>query len=132
MILIDTSAWIEFFRKSGSKYIKQKVAAYLDRDEAVYTCPVYYELIVGARDQEIGIIEVALSLCERRIFKSDYWGKAANLDRKLKQKGVTIPRDDLFVATVAFDLKMSILCKDRHFDIIRDKGGLKLKIEQLA
>ncbi len=131
MILIDTSAWIEFFRKSGEKFIKLEVATYLDLDEAAYTCPIYFELLAGAKENEIGLIDETLSFCERQIFKSNYWEKTAKLERSLRQKGITIPRDDLFVATVALEVNMAILCKDRHFDIIQNEEG-SLKVEQLA
>lgn len=132
MILIDTSAWIEFFRKSGDLSVKRKVAEYIERDEAAYTCPIYFELLAGARDHEKPVIDEALSLCERQLFKKDYWVKAANLENKLRKKGTTIPRDDLFVAIVAVENQIPILCMDRHFDMIRDKAKLNLKIQQMT
>jgi hypothetical protein len=131
MILIDTSAWIEFFRRAGSRAAKERVAAYMDAVEAAYTCPVYFELLAGARDTEKACIEQALEFCERIPFTGSHWAKAAELERSLRKSGVTVPRDDLFVATVALAEGLSVLCRDSHFETMRDAGRLKLRIESL-
>jgi len=132
MILIDTSAWIEFLKKSGNSGVKRRVADLLDRDEAAYTCPVSFELLVGARGREIALIQETLSFCERRLFDAHCWDRAAELEQKLKQNGVTVPRDDVFVATVALEEDWPILCRDKHFDQIRTTIESKLQIEQYA
>jgi predicted nucleic acid-binding protein len=128
MILIDTSAWVEFFRRSGDQAIKQQVAAYIDADSAAYSCPVYFELLAGVRNNEQQVVEEALSLCERLIFEPTHWERAAELERRLRQRGVTIPRDDLFVAAVALEKQLPLFCHDRHFSIIQEKGAVPLRI----
>ena len=42
MTLIDTSAWIEFFRKAGRSDVRNRVAAYLDMGEAAYCGPIEF------------------------------------------------------------------------------------------
>ncbi len=132
MILIDTSAWIEFFRKRGDLHIKQKIATYLELDQAAYTCPIYFEILAGAEDHEKDLILETFELSERMIFKPEFWEIAATMERKLRRKGITLPQDDIFVATVANEMDLPLLCKDRHFNVIRDKCLLSLDLEQLA
>lgn len=131
MTLIDTSAWVEFFRKRGDRATKHEVARLLDLDEAAYSCPIYFELRAGARDQELALIEETFSFCRREIFQPGFWQRAADLERQLRRKGVTVPRDDIFVATVALEKRVEILCRDHHFDTIRE-AGIEVEIRQFA
>jgi len=62
MTLIDTSAWIEFFRKTGDPQVKRRVAAYVELGEAAYCGPVEFELVTGARPSEIRDVDTALKL----------------------------------------------------------------------
>jgi predicted nucleic acid-binding protein len=47
MILVDTSVWIEVFRKPG----RVPVEDYLDLEEAVTCLPIIQEVLQGFRDQ---------------------------------------------------------------------------------
>ena len=53
MILIDTSAWIEFLRDTGSPTCDQ-VALALDKEIAVAD-PIRMEVLAGARDEQHAI-----------------------------------------------------------------------------
>jgi predicted nucleic acid-binding protein len=132
MILIDTSAWIEFFRKKGSPQAKSRVASLLNDDAAAFTCPVLMELIAGAREpSELELISETLSLCQRLVFKPEFWERAAHIERTLRQRGVMVPRDDVLVATVACEHRVILVCRDTHFDLIGRKADCELKIEQI-
>jgi predicted nucleic acid-binding protein len=132
MILVDTSAWIELLRKHGDAKVKAHVARYLSIEEAAFTCPVRFELLAGARDSERGDVEQALEFGHHLPFTEAMWVKAADMERGLRGRGVMVPRDDIFVATVALEHNVGILCKDRHFDLMRDRGRLPLTLEQFA
>ncbi len=131
-MLIDTSMWIEFFRKGGSFALKQRVATLIELDQAAFTCPIHFEILSGAHDSEIGLVKETFALIERHPFRPEFWDQAADLDRRLRKKGVTIPRDDLFIAVAAHRLSLTLVCKDKHFDLIREKTGFALQIEQHA
>jgi len=132
MILIDTSAWIELLRKHGDAEVKACVARYLSIEEAAFTCPIRFELLSGAKDAERASVEEALSFGHHVPFTEAHWAKAAEVERSLRARGVTVPRDDVFVAAVAMESRVAILCKDGHFDLMRDRGQLPLKLEQFA
>lgn len=132
MILIDTSVWIEFFRKKGDQQAKSRVASLLNGDVAAYTCPVMMELIVGAKaPAELDLISETLGLCQKIVFQPEFWERAAHIERSLRQCGVTVPRDDVLVATVASEHRLVLLCRDAHFDLIGLKSGCELKIERI-
>ncbi len=133
MILIDTSAWIHFFRRQGNPAAKRHVAAALNDDTAAYTCPVLFELLVGARqDSEIALVRDTLDLCVRLPFGAADWVQAAQLECALRRNGTVVPRDDILIAAVACDRKVPVLCCDRHFDLIRLKGQVALVVQQVS
>ncbi len=132
MILIDTSIWIEYLRRNGDAQVKVRVRNIIAMGKAAYSCPVYFELLAGAKDEELADIEEALSYCSRLPFEPAHWDAAGNLYRNLRQLGVTVPRDDARIAAVASALDLPLLCRDKHFDVIRNKGGLSLDLEQMA
>ncbi|WP_448590808.1 hypothetical protein [Thermoflexus hugenholtzii] len=50
-ILIDTSAWIEFYHPKGSAYVKQALQEALEHHEIAMTAPIMVELLSGARTE---------------------------------------------------------------------------------
>ena len=131
MRLVDTSAWVEFLRRQGDPRVKQAVARYLQADLAAYTCPTRFELLSGVKPAEKADLEQALQFSHHVPFERDDWSQAARLERRLRDRGVTIPRNDLFVATVAIRTGLTIACRDAHFDTLRKVVGGKMEVEQL-
>ena len=142
MKLVDTSAWVEFLRRQGDAQVKHTIARLLQADQAAYTCPIRFELLSGAKSHEENDLEQALSLSQNYQFEPDDWRQAALLERRLRAKGLTIPRNDLFVAVVAIRVRMPVVCRDKHFDAIKKivaeglndatkKFGGELKVEQV-
>ena len=129
MTLVDTSAWIEFFRPKGDREYKKRVAVLLRSGAAAYTCPTYYEILMGARPVEEADIKAVLSESNRIHFGAEHWNSAALLGRELRKSGVTVPSIDLFVAAVAISEQMRVLCKDEHFSRMRQVLGDRLRLE---
>ncbi len=130
MILIDTSAWIEFFRKHGRPDIKSRIASYIEMEKASYTCPVLFELLSGASPKEAEDIRNVFSFCSRIIFSVEHWEYAAELKAVCRSKGLSIPNDDLFVCSAALKNNIGIFHLDRHFELFTEKTKLPLKIEK--
>ena len=128
MTLIDTSAWIEFFRKAGRSDVRNRVAAYLDMGEAAYCGPIEFELLGGARESERSDILQAFRFCTLLEFPTACWQRAAEIERSLRAKGVTVPRDDVFDAAAAIHHGVSLYSTDPHFTLMRDKGKVPLKL----
>ncbi len=128
MTLIDTSAWIEFLRRKGDPTVKQRVAAYLAEEQAAYCGPVEFELLSGARDAERADVEAALTFSTCLEFSRPCWRRAAELEQRLRLRGITIPRDDVFVAATAVHYRVALYACDAHFALLFKAGirGLEL------
>ncbi|MDP6522663.1 MAG: PIN domain-containing protein [Kiritimatiellia bacterium] len=128
MILIDTSAWIDFLRRHGDPATKSRVAAYIELGDAAYCGPVEFELLTGARPREISDVKAALSFSTLLPFPQACWQHSAEIEKQLRSKGVTIPRDDIFVAAAALHHEVSLFTHDPHFTLMRDKGNIPLEL----
>ena len=58
MTLADSSAWIEFLRKSGDPLVKGRVASLLDAEAAAYCGPIQFEVMARARASETEDIDM--------------------------------------------------------------------------
>ena len=131
MKLVDTSAWVEFFRARGDSRVKRHVASLVQADAAAFTCPIYFELLAGVRQAEQQDLETTFAFCQRVLFVAADWVEAARLEQVLRSKGLRLPRNDLFVATVALRTGRDLVCRDRHFEQMRDQAGFKLRLEMV-
>jgi predicted nucleic acid-binding protein len=128
--LVDSSVWVEFLRKKGDPVIKQAVGQLIESDLAAYTCPTWFELLSGARQEEEADLKKALEFSCHVLFEQDDWLQAASLERQLRAKGLTIPRNDLFVAVVGIRAGLPVACRDAHFDAMHRAFGKRLMVEQ--
>ena len=131
MKLVDTSLWVEFLRRKGDPTVKQLLARLIEADLAAYTCPVRFELLSGVKPEEEADLAQALAFSRHVPFEREDWPAAALLERRLRARGLTLPRNDLFVATVAIRTRLPVACRDTHFEAMREAIGASLKVEQL-
>jgi predicted nucleic acid-binding protein len=131
MKLVDTSVWIEFLRRKGDPVVKHALARLLQADRVACACPIRFELLCGVKPNEEADLQQALALVQHFNFESDDWAAAAQLERQLRGKGLTIPRNDLFVAAVAMRTRFPVVCRDSHFDAMQKIAGHQLKVEQV-
>jgi predicted nucleic acid-binding protein len=128
MTLIDTSAWIEFFRKAGNRDVKRRVATLLELGQAALCGPVEFELLTGATKREMATLREAFGYCERLEFSDACWQRAAEVESRLRSKGVTVPRDDVFVCAAALVHELPLLACDQHFLQMRDRGKIPIDV----
>lgn len=124
MILIDTSAWIEFFR--GRDPQATAVDDALDADEAALCGPVVTELRRGLRTaaERRRVLPVLVG-CHMLSEPAALWEEAGDLGFFLARKGVTAKSIDLLVAAYALSHGVPLLARDRDFDDMR-KAGVRL------
>lgn len=123
--LVDTSAWIDFFRGVGS--IKDLLTKLIVRDRVFTAGPVLFELLQGIRSQEEReqVKEALLSVKFLDITPED-WEGAALTSRELRSQGITIPMTDLLLAQLAKAHDLEIISLDPHFDQIPGIAHRKL------
>lgn len=119
MILIDTSAWIEFLRNTGSPACEQVQSALLG--EFATTDPIRMELLAGARDEQH--LQQLRRLLARgvnlRIRPLDY-DQAATLYRQCRTRGETVRKlIDCLIAAVAINNGAAILHQDTDYEVLK-------------
>ena len=118
MILVDTSAWIEFLRDTGSAAC-ERVETLLDAEIA--TCDaVRMEVLAGARDERH--LQSLRGLLARAVLiptsPRDY-DNAAALYRQCRREGETVRKSiDCLIAAVAIGAEVPILHNDADFDVL--------------
>lgn len=121
-VLLDTSAWIAFFRGQPPD-VADRVQALLREDRAITCSPVLFEIRRGLRSQELHRIQALLSALRHIAFTEVDWQAAAELDRTLRSGGLTLPLMDTFIAAVCLRHHFPLLTLDDHF---RSVPGLTL------
>lgn len=131
MILVDSSAWVEFLRATGSE-VHLRLRSALRKDEALASTDVIVmEILAGARDEAdrerlrgllYGLEFLAVD------GPADYEG-AAKIYRACRRAGET-PRklSDCLIAAVAIRAGAELLCEDADFATIARHTTLRLAI----
>ncbi|HXM58932.1 MAG TPA: PIN domain nuclease [Candidatus Dormibacteraeota bacterium] len=129
MILVDTSAWVEFLRATGSP-VHLRLRELVQSDDALATTePVVMEVLAGARDEAHleRLRRAVLGRCELLDGHSlaDY-EEAAAIYRRCRNAGATVRRlADCLVAAVALRADVPVLHADHDFEHIARHCGLR-------
>ena len=118
MILIDTSAWVEFLRDTGSP-ICERVDKLLD--SRIATCDaVRMEVLAGARDQDhLQQLRRLLARATLVPTESVDYDTAAALYRTCRSQGKAVRKlIDCLIAAVALRAQMPVLHMDENFTAI--------------
>lgn len=128
MILIDTSAWIEFLRDTDSSVCRQVSAAL--GDEFATCDAVRMELLAGARDEEhLHSLRRLLAMATILPITPAHYERAAVLYRRCRQEGATVRKlIDCLIAAVAIDAGVPVLHQDRDFDLL----AMNTRLETVA
>lgn len=131
MILVDSSAWVEFLRATGSPAHLRLRSALGGSAEVATTDVVLMEILAGARD---GADRDRL---RRLLFGMDFlavdgpvdYEQAAELYRLCRSRGET-PRklSDCLIAAVAIRNDAELLCQDADFQAIARHAPLRLAL----
>ena len=114
-VLIDTSAWIDFFR-SNSGAAGDVVTDLIRLDKAYLTGPIIAELLHGVRvKKEISQLNFIFTTIPCLEINQNDWKVTGNTLRQLRGKGLSIPLTDVLIASVAIRNNMSVLTLDKHF-----------------
>lgn len=126
MILIDTSAWVEFLRDTGSA-VCHRVDVLLESEVA--TCdPVKMEVLAGARDERH--LRNLQRLLARAVVlplgPADY-DDAAALYRLCRRQGETVRKlIDCLISAVAIRSGVPVLHNDIDFDVLGRHTDLRI------
>lgn len=124
MILVDTSAWIDFFRGAGP--LADEVDAALADGTAAICGPVELELRRGLRPHERTRVLPLLGGCTMLAQPADLWREAGDLGAALRRHGATVKSLDLVIATYALVHRTPVLTGDSDFLLLEKWAGVRL------
>ena len=125
MLLVDTSVWIEVFRRSPRVHLERLI----DFDEVVTCLPVIQEVLQGVRDERayqtardamyaLPIVAAPLS--------AQVVDQAIDLYRSARRAGFTIRSGvDCLIAACAIRHSLTVLHHDRDFDLLAKISALE-------
>ena len=124
-ILIDTSVWIEFFRKKEPWF--SRVSDLLDHGAVISHGIVIAELLqCAASDKEPGIIRDLASVLEIIGDEMRTWLEAGSLSNRLRKRGVTVGLSDCLIACAAQSHGYAVMTLDAHFKSLNEELGIEL------
>ena len=119
MIVVDSSAFIEYYRPGGDPETSSAVAEAISEDQVAVNGLIQAEIVSYAASE---------AARERLIsdFAAFHWldlnqadfALAHDLGFQLRQTGVTIPATDLIIAASAINYDAVLYHRDRHFDLM--------------
>jgi predicted nucleic acid-binding protein len=125
-VLVDTSAWIDFFRKNKPER-HELVATLLREGRAIGTGIVSLELLRGAKSsKELTLVSELFETIEMVYQTPSTYSAAGKIGYEMARNGYTLSTVDLLIAQIAIENDLSLLTLDQHFATIAEHFPLKL------
>lgn len=117
-VLIDTCAWINFF-KSQTGNIGNQDAELIETNQAATTGVVIAELLQGVKQEnESKRLQVLFRSIHYLQTEDSDWFNTGQLAQQLRTKGLTLPLTDVLIAVIAQRHAIPVLSLDRHFQYL--------------
>ena len=118
MVLVDTSIWVEFFRKPS----RLDLPSVVDLDEVVTCLPVLQEVLQGFREERAFSVArdamLALPIVDAPLPRERF-EEAVDLYRRARAAGLTVRSStDCLIAASALRHGLSVLHRDRDFGFL--------------
>ena len=120
MIFVDTSAWIEYLRDTGSEVCELVKDSLETGDDAVISDAVRLEVLAGGRNEAhlVTLHDILDKAVVIPTLQSDY-EQAAELYRRCRAGGETIRNlMDCLIAAVAIRVNAPVLHRDSDFEAL--------------
>lgn len=129
MILIDTSAFIEFLNHTGSPFDREIEYLITGNEDISVADICVTEILQGIKDDK-EYDEVKKALLSFPVYSlkgTDSYIAAAQLYRKCRKKGFTVRTTvDLLIAQLAAENDLALLHNDKDFDALADAASIKI------
>lgn len=126
MVLVDSSIWIESARRDGDIGTKVALEALLEEYEAATTSPVLLEVLGGSRKEERKRMAGYFSIIPHFHVDAQDWEKAISVGWMMRDKGFSLPWNDILIAAVALRRNLRVYAKDEHFESMGLIAGVRL------
>jgi len=124
-ILVDTSVWIDFFRKKEPAFTT--IAQLIDEDRICCTGIILSELMQGANsEKELNVLKDFLHVYSFINETPETWKKAGELSFRLRKLGKETPLSDCLISVLSLEAAASIYTYDKHFETIKTFENISL------
>lgn len=128
LILVDSSAFIEYYRPSGLKAVQTAVAEAIASERVAVNGIIQVEIVAFAPDEASYRKLVA-------DFQAFHWLNlgpeeytfATELGFRLRRQGVTVPPTDLMIAASAIQASATVYHVDGHYELIAKHSKLSAR-----
>ena len=126
MVIVDSSIWIEAARRTGDIGAKVALECLLGEYEAVLCAPVRLEVLGGARKEERQELDLGFqSIPFLQVLDKD-WQAAVKNAWTLRDRGHSVPWNDILIATLAVRSGFRVFARDKHFEAMASVLGFTL------
>lgn len=127
MVLVDTSVWIEVFRRPSRLHLDEVV----EFDDIVTCLPIVQEVLQGFRDERAFRVAreamLALPAVESPL-RLVLFEEAADLYRRARRAGASVRSGvDCLIAACALRHDLTVLHQDRDFDALASVSTLHVR-----
>lgn len=98
MNVIDSSLWVDYFRKATPALLKQKIDVIVTDPNACLCEPILFEVLRAAAGPERKLINAYFLTMAVLPTPSDLWSAATRLGQKCLEAGFTVHAMDLLIA----------------------------------
>lgn len=128
LYLIDTSVWIFALRTKYIPKIKSYVKRLIDEDKIVINPIVKLELLAGTKTKnEFARLKLRLDALQEISIDQEIWEESQKIAFGLRRKGIKIPTIDIIILSCAKINKITLVHRDKHFDLAGKILPIKLK-----
>lgn len=115
MILVDTNIIIDFWKNPSPEYYR------IFKSQNIFISGICKaELMHGAKSEsDLLRIKNAISQLPELEISFDFWTKVGFNLYSLRKSGMTVPFQDVVIATHAIENKCSLWSLDKHFKLIQ-------------
>ncbi len=128
MIVVDSSAFIEYYRGSGLPDVQDAVAAAIAADRVAVNGIIQVEICAFASgDSERRQLEADFQAFHWLELRRRDFDLATELGFVLRRQGLTVPATDLMIAASAIRAGARLLHRDAHFDQVARQSELQVQ-----
>jgi len=121
MYLVDSTVWIEFFRRKGSAAVKNRLRPFIASGDIAISDIIFMEVLKGAKTRdELNLLKSAFADFPFLPFDEKARELAAEWAFELARSGLTLPLTDIMIAAVAHK-RATILHLDADFRTLANR-----------
>ncbi len=126
MILVDSSAFIEYYRPAGQPEARRKVAQAIAADQVAVNGLIRVEILAFAPNEfELRKLAADFDAFHLLDLETKDFELAVELGFRLRRRAITVPTTDLIIAASAIRAGATLYHLDSHFNQVVEVATLK-------